>query len=1234
MNYFKNRFSLLILAAILFLFSFFGENIFVFHSDNIIARYETQLHSKELTVEKELDNLVQISAKKSYENIFKNSPEHYQSLFEKEGIVLLIYENDTLKFWSDNSVAVENYIKEVCLDNSMAKLKNGWFEVIKGAKIAGSAKVIIGLLLIKNEFPYQNQYLENNFADFLMPSAKGKLIEFPTNSNNTIRNKDGIALFDIVFDEPFVISKSWNIFNLIIIILVFLVLLIYVWKACARLFQHSKTLPFIVYISAVAMLRYLSTTLNFPNSLYDNALFSPEHFADSSSIWLNSLGDLLINSSILLLFSYLFRNHFSINKSSLQKKHAIAIPALIFGFLFALSWLINKPFLSVIRNSNISFNLNDLFSLSSYSYLSLIAVNSLLISFFVISDKLIDILNQLQFKLKNILVPLLIVSVIYTAVCDYLGILDMVLVLWPLVIILTIIFFKTYREKTYSFSSAIILVLLFSGYAAHVIIKNTRLKEYNNRILYAEKLATEQDPIAELLFSEIEKKLSNDSILASYLSHANYDLSLFEKRIRQNYFTGEWEKYDLKIALFDTLCNPLLINSPSPENELITYYDEQIHKHGEETFSKNFFYINNSVGKISYLAKIPIHNKNQSSTTKSTILYLSFDSKFISEELGFPDLLLDKSVTLNKELANYSYAKYKNGKMVNRFGKYSYPLEFSEKINFSDKSLFKNDNDYNHLYFSPEPSTLIIISQKNIDKIGAVTTFSYLFTIFSFLLLVWVSVNEFIIKRTFSKISFKLRIQMLLVFIVLVSLFLFGAGTVYYIQQQYESKNKENISEKIRSVLIEVESKLGAEKKLGKDFKEYSSYVLKKFSTVFFTDINLYDANGNLYASSRQKLFEEGLSSTKMNPEAYNEIALNGKTEFIHDENIGKLKYLSAYIPFKNQEGKVLAYLNLPYFAKQSELEKEISTFLAALINIYVFLFVLSVLIAIFISNYLTKPLMLIQNKMSLVKLGKSNELIEWKQNDEIGSLVREYNRMIVELTNSADLLAKSERESAWREMAKQVAHEIKNPLTPMRLSVQHLQRTWKDNAPDMGEKINRITQTLVEQIDTLSAIANEFSHFAKMPKPNINKINICSTIESVIDLFYNTPNIKISIHKTIEDDAGVMADKEQLIRIFNNLIKNAIQSIPEERKGKVEIKINRKDKHLLIAIKDNGTGISDEIAEKIFTPNFTTKTTGMGLGLAMVKNLIEGFEGNIWFETKENIGTTFYVSLPEANEF
>jgi nitrogen fixation/metabolism regulation signal transduction histidine kinase len=235
---------------------------------------------------------------------------------------------------------------------------------------------------------------------------------------------------------------------------------------------------------------------------------------------------------------------------------------------------------------------------------------------------------------------------------------------------------------------------------------------------------------------------------------------------------------------------------------------------------------------------------------------------------------------------------------------------------------------------------------------------------------------------------------------------------------------------------------------------------------------------------------------------------------------------------------------------------------------------------------------------------------------------------MVVELMNSAEQLAKSEREGAWKEMAKQVAHEIKNPLTPMKLSVQLLERSWNDQHPDFENKLKRFTQTLIEQIDTLSGIATEFSNFAKMPTPSFDDINVKEIISASVNLFKDTPNI---IFKTELPEGAVFirGDKDYLLRIVNNLIKNSIQAIPTERTGKIEVFVAKTSELISIKISDNGKGIEEEYKSRIFNPNFTTKTTGTGLGLAMVKNMVEIMSGRIDFKSEVNVGTEFYIQFP-----
>jgi nitrogen fixation/metabolism regulation signal transduction histidine kinase len=269
-----------------------------------------------------------------------------------------------------------------------------------------------------------------------------------------------------------------------------------------------------------------------------------------------------------------------------------------------------------------------------------------------------------------------------------------------------------------------------------------------------------------------------------------------------------------------------------------------------------------------------------------------------------------------------------------------------------------------------------------------------------------------------------------------------------------------------------------------------------------------------------------------------------------------------------------------------------------------------------------------LKESFSKVQLGAFNEPITYTANDEIGALVVDYNNKLNELAETSQKLAKSERESAWREMAKQVAHEIKNPLTPMKLNLQQLQRVYDPSTPLPKEKITQITNSLIEQIDTLAKIANEFSNFAQLPKPVIEKIDLSTLLENVIVFF------KQEEHHTIQlniqaDNPIINGDKDLLLRVFNNLISNAIQSIPSDRQGLIQLLVERVDNNINIEIKDNGCGIPTTIQSSIFEPYFTTKSTGTGLGLAMCKQIIDQHHGNITFTTEENTGTTFSILLP-----
>jgi signal transduction histidine kinase len=1203
-----------------------------------VTEFEKTLHKKEAQLDREVDSLANFSNGKSFDEIFRLRPKRYNTLFHDEGLVLLIYENDTLKFWSDNSVSVENYMKEVCLDDRMAKLKNGWFEVSR--KTDAQGRTIIGMLLIKNEYSYENQYLVNSFERDFPVSPETKIAIGNPSSANSVHGRDGNYLFSLVIKStgPLETPEWVTWLNLILNLGGFLFILLFIHSESARLSGTlGRTGSLLLFVGSVVLLRFLSIKIHFPASFYDLTVFGPKYYGNADSFWLSNLGDFLINAFLLLYLAFhvtrfLRETKFDSSKYPTSKK--IGIGLLLLLITSNCAWAFNAMIIGLVQNSNISFNVNNIFDLTIYSYAGLLLIGVLLATFFLIADRCVRIY---QVIIKNTALRwnvFIAALLIHTGILHLFGFVDLIAVMWPFAIVLLLMAWRRNADDpSYSFSLVVFLVFVFSFYGTRMVVHQGEIKEHETRVLYAESLAAEQDPIAEHLFTEFEDKIIHDTTLIKEVQPPTTDLSAFEKRVQQQYFSGYWDKYDVKVTFFDTMCTPV-IKSSSPYSDNITHFDELMEKEGVPTFSPNFFYLNNNTGRISYLARVVLQKPGAEKPLGQGTLFVELDSKLMSEEIGFPELLLDRELGANQKLINYSYAKYKNGQLVNHSGKFQYRLTSETFGKTGPESKFYEIDGWCHLVYRPDKTTIVILSRPEEGWLSLTTSFSYIFALFSLLLLISLSIRQLIIAGpTFSNLSFKYRIQLVLVMIVLVSLGLFGGGSIYYIRQQYQAKNADIISEKGHSVVLELQGLL-EENKLNNSYKEYSTYKLKTFSNVFFTDINLYDVTGNLYATSRPKVFDEGLVSRKMNPEAFLQIAIDKKSEFIHDENIGNLAYLSDYLPVKNKAGQLQAYLNLPYFAKQSDLEKEISSFLVALINVYVLLFALSVLAAIFISNYLTHPLRLIQDKMRQVKLGKTSDQIDWKNKDEIGSLVAEYNRMIHELAVSAELLAQSERESAWREMAKQVAHEIKNPLTPMRLSIQLLQRAYSDKAPDIDQKVERLSKTMIEQIDTLASIATAFSDFAKMPKPTNEAMDLRSVTEIAIDLFHETSEHTDFI---FEDngitEAMIFADKEQLLRVFNNLFRNAIQAIPEDRKGRIEVTLSKQNMNFLVAVKDNGSGIADEVFDKIFVPNFTTKTHGMGLGLAMVKNIVETCNGKIWFETSKGHGTTFYVSFPEYTE-
>ena len=391
----------------------------------------------------------------------------------------------------------------------------------------------------------------------------------------------------------------------------------------------------------------------------------------------------------------------------------------------------------------------------------------------------------------------------------------------------------------------------------------------------------------------------------------------------------------------------------------------------------------------------------------------------------------------------------------------------------------------------------------------------------------------------------------------------------------------------------------------------------------------MFDSTGSLIFTTQPYIYNKKLIAARMNPIAYQKIYFDNQSLFKQDEQISELSYVSLYKPLINNKGRIIACINVPFLNAEAELENEISNFILTLMNLNAFIFLIAAAIAYYIANRITSSFKLISNKMKEVNWQERSEEIVWNKNDEIGILVNEYNVMVRKLNESAEAFALSQREVAWKEMAQQVAHEIKNPLTPMKLSLQYLQKCIEHGDPNIKELSKTVSNTLIEQIDQLSKIAQDFSQFANMGNSKIEKISLVEITKSIIKLFDVDEKIVFKHHE-LSNEIFINNDKLQIQRLVTNIIKNAIEAINENEKVIIEIRYTKSDHDVTIAISDNGIGISEDIGTKMFTPNFTTKTSGTGLGLAICKGIVDNSKGKIWFETSEK-GTTFFVLLPIA---
>lgn len=1131
------------------------------------------------------------------------------------GISFFFYENGMPAYWSDNETDLSPLKPDSLESGTPVNLKNGAYVFYKKQQ---ETRTLAGLLLVKRNYSYQNEYLVNEFNPHLELPAHAEISEGNAGTHFTIKNPNGRDLFRIKLTEttvqPGMVLALWQA-----VAIAFLLVAIALIQQL--LFRKNAFLA-ATYILSLFLLRYLMIDGHWPSALYETLFFSPQLYA--SSFWFNSPGDLLLNVLLVLMLCHGFcRHRYSIRLH--PGSTGIALAFLV--FYLGLSVLLNSLVSGLILNSRISFDASNLFSLDYFTLAGVLIIAIVLFSYFFFAKGLMSMLKRMNITQRQFLflyggasvfcwymVRLIQANTSLTLHYSWVD--------FAFATALLLLQALPKQEKNQTLNFLLLNILLFSLYSAAVIQVYTREKEMEGRKVLASKLETNQDSVAEYLFDDVQRKISADVMLKRILQTGATVQQQVSRRVSRLYLSGYWKRYETSITALRRDGEP----SDSLSGWTFAKALQFIKDNGEATSNNYLYAVTRESGRLSYVSMIPILNGD--SLLGHVLIRL--DEKLMQVAEGLPELFISSKVSFNKQAGNYSFARYSHGRLIYQQGDFSY---FFSVHSFPVKPLqgehaLVNLDAYNHLVYGISPGNFLVISRPNDNPLLFFTLFSYLAALFSLAVFTYYALTKLRSRNFDLSLSFKRRIQVSVLALVVLSILLIGGETIYFLVNRYDESQAVQIKSRVNSLSLSLENIMKRHPTQNMPDDE-TRIALGQAASMQNTDFNLFSLHGILLYSSQPKIFEQGIISPFMDPEALFEIRDKGRTGFVQPENIGRLNYIAAYEPLRDDKGQIFAYLDLPYFEKQNERNKEISSFLSTLINTYVLLLALSVFVTLLIASRITEPLRLIQEKLGTIRLGKHSEHLSWNKQDEIGELITEYNRMVDELVVSADKLARSERESAWKEMARQVAHEIKNPLTPMKLSVQHLQKAWKDDDPKKHELLERISKTLIEQIDSLSAIASAFADFAQMPADRKEKVSLNDVARAVLDLFRDTEGITLELSMP-DYECFTFSDRDQLLRLFSNLVKNSIQAIPSGRAGKIEIRITSQDGSYLVEFMDNGSGIPKELITKIFTPNFTTKSSGMGLGLAMAKRISENCGGKIWFETEENSGSIFYVSLPK----
>ena len=1152
----------------------------------------------------------------------------FSSFVEFEDVSFHIVKNNQLVFWSDNQQLILSDTSHASLGQYVFTFDENVGYIVKKSKHklkSDSYELIFYIPIFKKYFT-ENKYLKSGLNTNLFGDYPVRLLDTPYTKARDIYGASGEYLFSLSNQQKsYVIDSEELLLSLFLIFLASFLFIVYFGKKkkipSKKVWGYSYGLFFVFVVIRLVFLAFLSD--NHSNI----AIFDPTYFPEL--IVSHTLGDYLLNLLLISFFLWsllLPSNSISlyrfINKSSLVKMSLLILTMVVVSYYFfylfvsGLYAINSSPKLNFDITQNLEFNY---FKLAYIFIFLLLSYNYFIVNHFIVNSIAAFKKNKKQF---GILMGGYTLFALLFYLCFssrfYIPLLIHLVYVFVIYSFRVNIFARNADRKLYRYFLFFNIVCSLVG--AWVVFESTHEKNIDSKKLTATKVFKRNGFQGEYLLNELRKKIRDNEFVKSEMLSPLSDKNLIAKKIKKTYTADFfYDKFDIRVNVFDVQGDALYTESGK-----ITSYDYVLKyaKNNFETEYPDLYFVSRPDQQTPYMYVLIVPIMKDNVFIGDIILELRL-KKAISSSI-YPRLLRDGSELPVIETSNYCV--YYREKVEFSVGDIDYnslgELFFSQLDNMRNGGIYLGE--YHHLMVDMGDLNHIVVSTKSNGIKTIYANYSFLFIVWTFILLLVLIARISFDRINRVKISYSAKIQLyyniaFFLPLVIISITILGVIDSFYskdIEKDFKDKALQ-VSSYVNQQLIENDGEINQIYNLN----EKIAYLANNTKT----DINLYDRNGVVVNTSQPLIFESKLMSKNINPKAYVDLIEGHKSITMVNETIGELRFQVFYASILSQydNDNVKAILSIPFFNAKEDLGSKRTALFTVVVNIFSSLFLLLLLLSYLTSNTLTEPLKLISQQMKAFSLSNKNELLKWNSDDEIGMVVKEYNHMLQKLEQSKQELEKNKKEEAWREMAKQVAHEIKNPLTPMKLSLQHMQRLLSSENEGYQKKF----ETLLHQIDTLSDIATSFSSFAKMPIPRADKFDVVKELNSILDLYRNTGKVEL-VEDIAIGEVLVLGDVKLMGRTFTNLITNAIQAVPSDRQAVLKVALVQEEGKVLISFQDNGSGIPPEIQKKVFVPNFSTKYSGSGLGLAVAKRGINHAGGEIWFESSIE-GTTFFISLP-----